>query len=190
MSKTESFSRYIILILMPALALFAAALPMPAGLSACFFLLAFSFVPSLAAPALKKKQPLEPDGGKGDLESKIAPLLMASSDVESLAESLGAAVEDVWQALDRLSSRIEQLSGQASQSVVASVAREYSLTERETMILEGLANGKQNPEIAYEMFISESTVKFHVGNVLRKLGLKNRRQVCEMLSQYTEDTTA
>jgi NarL family two-component system response regulator LiaR len=50
------------------------------------------------------------------------------------------------------------------------------LTERETEVLKQLANGKTNREIAEALFISEETVKSHIGNILSKLHLAHRTQ--------------
>lgn len=48
------------------------------------------------------------------------------------------------------------------------------LTNREQEILEKLVEGKTNAEIAEEIFLSESTVKKYLRNILEKLHLKNR----------------
>jgi len=50
------------------------------------------------------------------------------------------------------------------------------LTERETEVLRHLAHGRTNREIAEALFISEETVKTHVGNILGKLHLTHRTQ--------------
>ncbi|MBW3620022.1 MAG: response regulator transcription factor [Actinobacteria bacterium] len=48
------------------------------------------------------------------------------------------------------------------------------LTEREREVLARIGRGRTNQEIAAELFITEATVKSHVGNILSKLGARDR----------------
>jgi DNA-binding NarL/FixJ family response regulator len=65
------------------------------------------------------------------------------------------------------------------ESVAAKIADRNDrdqLSERETQVLQRLARGDSNKVIGVAMQISETTVKFHVGNILGKLRACNRLQ--------------
>jgi DNA-binding NarL/FixJ family response regulator len=50
------------------------------------------------------------------------------------------------------------------------------LTDREQTVFAQLAAGRSNREIAYDLHLSEGTVKIHVGRILAKLDLRDRVQ--------------
>jgi two-component system, NarL family, response regulator DevR len=54
------------------------------------------------------------------------------------------------------------------------------LTAREQQVLELLARGRSNGQIATTLFISDTTAKFHVGNILRKLGVSRRAEAVHL----------
>jgi DNA-binding NarL/FixJ family response regulator len=58
----------------------------------------------------------------------------------------------------------------------SSGARAAGLTEREIAILKALARGLSNDEIAKEFWVARQTVKFHLTNIYRKLGVRNRAE--------------
>src|SRR5688572_27524986 len=60
---------------------------------------------------------------------------------------------------------------------------EYNLTQREHDILELLAEGRANREIAQHLYLSEKTVKAHLAAIFRKLGVTNRTQAAMMAVQ-------
>ena len=50
------------------------------------------------------------------------------------------------------------------------------LTNRQSQVLDLIAQGKSNKQIAYEMGVSEATVKLHINALLRSLKVTNRTQ--------------
>jgi DNA-binding NarL/FixJ family response regulator len=100
----------------------------------------------------------------------------------------GAPREELFQAI-----RVVQSGGSLLQPVVAArLLRQFSsnsatlpepLTERELEVLRQLAKGRQNKEIATELWISERTVKFHVSAILAKLGVGNRTEAVSKAAQ-------
>jgi two-component system, NarL family, nitrate/nitrite response regulator NarL len=57
-----------------------------------------------------------------------------------------------------------------------SIGRTTGLTPRELEVMKAVARGLSNKAIAKEFWITEQTVKFHLGNIFRKLGVTNRTE--------------
>jgi DNA-binding NarL/FixJ family response regulator len=58
-----------------------------------------------------------------------------------------------------------------------------TLSDRERQIVELVAAGASNPEIAQELFLSRKTVERHVSNVLRKVGARNRAELAAKVAE-------
>lgn len=59
----------------------------------------------------------------------------------------------------------------------------YGLSGRECEVFRLLIDGRSNPEVADKLFISESTVKFHVSNILKKTTCHNRTEVTALFKR-------
>jgi DNA-binding NarL/FixJ family response regulator len=64
-------------------------------------------------------------------------------------------------------------------------AGDVTLTRRELEVLQELALGKSNQEIAEKLVISENTVKYHVHSILEKLHLSDRRDVAAYAREHS-----
>jgi len=58
--------------------------------------------------------------------------------------------------------------------------KELNISKREYEVLCEIANGLSNQEIATKLFVSESTIKTHVSNILVKLNAKRRTQAIQI----------
>ena len=74
--------------------------------------------------------------------------------------------------------RMHNINGKAMDAIVA------PLTSRETEILNHIANGNSNKQIARILQISEQTIKNHVSNILRKLNANDRAHAVVLAIRY------
>jgi NarL family two-component system response regulator LiaR len=61
---------------------------------------------------------------------------------------------------------------------------QFDLSPRENRILEYIVQGATNKEIAQALSISPGTVRFHVSNILSKMGVSNRTEAASLALQY------
>jgi len=86
------------------------------------------------------------------------------------ARELAAAIRSAYQGK-------MTLAPEAAEALVhaQALAREADeFTQREREVLKLMVDGLSNAEIAERLVVSLSTVKFHIGNILMKLGVENR----------------
>ncbi|WP_299134289.1 response regulator transcription factor [uncultured Amaricoccus sp.] len=98
-----------------------------------------------------------------------------SAPVGQVAEAIRAVLDGgVW---------LPETTAAEDDAAAAMAARAVNLTPQQLRVLLGMAEGKLNKQIAYEMSIAEQTVKDHVTVILRKLGASNRTQAILVASQ-------
>ncbi|APV44064.1 two-component system, NarL family, response regulator LiaR [Dehalogenimonas formicexedens] len=93
------------------------------------------------------------------------------------ASELVSAIRGAMAGQSKLSSEATQVLIQEMRSPAA---RDYDLTAREKEILKLMVDGLPNTEIADKLGVSPSTAKFHVSNVLSKLGVSSRTEAVSL----------
>jgi NarL family two-component system response regulator LiaR len=96
------------------------------------------------------------------------------------ADRLAQAIRDAYQGRGT----VDAVAAQSLMSAVDSTATaDDPLTPRETEILKLMTAGATNKEIAQQLTISVGTVRFHVSNILSKLGVENRTEAVSQALQ-------
>lgn len=96
------------------------------------------------------------------------------------AGELAKAIRDAFKGKPTLSPEATKV---LIDSTTGSPAPGLDLTSREREILAMMVQGLKNPDIAERLVVSRSTVKFHVSNILRKLGASTRTEAVALALQ-------
>jgi len=94
----------------------------------------------------------------------------------SRATDIAAAVRAAANGQPVLESQVASKMMNRFRQPKAETLPHHELTEREMEVLKLIAKGKSNQEVADELYIGIKTVKFHVTNILAKLGVEDRTQ--------------
>jgi DNA-binding NarL/FixJ family response regulator len=98
------------------------------------------------------------------------------------AEAMAAAVQSVLDGNVWVPAGIDLNSPQDSETT-GTVKRLMTLTPQQVRVLMMLSEGLLNKQIAYELSVSEATVKAHVSAILQKLGVDSRTQAVILASK-------
>jgi DNA-binding NarL/FixJ family response regulator len=102
--------------------------------------------------------------------------LLKDSSIEDLIAGIRAAAAGESLISPQIAAKVlQRLRSQSTNEDAAETIR-AELSDREIEVLKLIANGKDNAQIARELFISPKTVKNHISNILMKLQIENRIQ--------------
>ena len=111
---------------------------------------------------------LEDASVTGAVKAGAIGYLMKDTEAEELGRAIKAAAEGRVYLAPEAAARLMR--------EVRTPESPETLTERETEVLQLLARGKANKQIATGLYVTEKTVKAHVSSILAKLGVQSRTQ--------------
>ena len=111
---------------------------------------------------------LEDASVAGAIRAGAIGYLLKTTDADELCEAIKAAAAGQVRLAPEAAARLMH--------EVRAPESPEALTERETEVLELIARGKTNKQIARDLFIGEATVKSHVHSILSKLNVSSRTQ--------------
>ena len=105
-----------------------------------------------------------------------------SSSMEDIRAAIAAVLAGgIWAPDD------VDLGVEADPEISDLIQRLQTLTPQQSRVLSMIAQGLLNKQIAYELKVSEATIKAHVSAVLQKLGVDSRTQAVIQLSRIGSD---
>lgn len=127
----------------------------------------------------------DPETIRRSLELGASGFISKSASMDAIREAVTAVLSG-----EIYSPAGVELGTEGDPEISDIIRRLQSLTPQQTRVLGMLAEGKLNKQIAYELQVSEATVKAHVSAVLQKLGVDSRTQAVIMLSRIGADPVA
>ena len=149
---------------------------------------AFCFVPILVGVAVGAISAPLANGIAGDTLFLVSIACLSLFSV--FAGMLFSAASEYQGLLEQTTPVLEFPGGQVEGNDVSTIAECYGLTTREAEVLELVFRGLTVSQMADELVISKSTVKFHITNILRKTESTTRQQMIEKLGGRKSERNA
>lgn len=164
----------------PAVDLLLLDLTMPGGSGLSGLLTLKAIQPAL--PIIIVSATDDPATIRHALDLGASGFISKSSSMENIAKAVNAVLEgDIWTPPNI------DLNGSQDVEIEALIGRIRTLTPQQMRVLSMLGGGLLNKQIAYELGVSEATVKAHVSAVLQKLNVDSRTQAVIQLSRISND---
>lgn len=112
----------------------------------------------------------------GALEAGASGFLLKDARRDELVSAIRAVAHGDAALAPRVTKELIRRLGPVAAERSSATSLTAELTERERDVFVAIGRGLTNAEIAQELFLSESTVKTHVGRILAKLGARDRVQ--------------
>ena len=137
------------------------------------------------APVLPPTGEALTEAGFSQAEREIALLLIEGETRRDIARRLHMTTTE-------MNAQILSIRGKVSgegelDPAIAAIVKKYRLTRRERDMLSCLRQSMTNVEIAAELFLSEETVRTHVRNLMRKLPVETRQDICAWIETFPKN---
>ena len=123
-----------------------------------------------------------------DIEAKARAYLLKYLDIESLMADINVAATGnaiISQAIaGKLADFLRSANVSTDNNRANNIGGTLTLSKRELEVLQLIAGGARNREVANQLYISEATVKTHLRNIMDKLQTKNRAQTVARAISY------
>lgn len=120
----------------------------------------------------------------GAIRAGASGFVLKDSSIDEIKQAIREAKEGDGHLNPFLVSRVLKEFSRVGQSAKQRKELFAELSKREMEVLEMLGRGMKNKAIADELFVSEKTVKTHVGSVLRKLHLNDRTEAALLAQKH------
>ncbi|MGY6629624.1 MAG: response regulator [Wenzhouxiangella sp.] len=118
------------------------------------------------------------------MDHGAAAFIHKSAPIEQMRDALTTVLEgDIWQPPE-----LDNVNASTEPDEIEIAERVSELTPQQFRVLMMVGEGLLNKQIAYELSISEATIKAHMTAIFRKLGVTNRTQAVLLIQRLAVDS--